>query len=140
MINIEKADDLLGISLHNILKYRQDDRKFNKLVNNWNKKIIIDIEKFYPLEVIFEGNQVKFEIENLDEEVDLKVKMSLGTLLDIAYKRLNPIYATLIGKVKIQGLKKIGIVLKFLKIFVKSIKMVAADPNLNYYEINKEAR
>jgi len=140
MINIEKADDLLGISLHNILSYRQGEPKFTKLVNNWNKKIIIEIKKFYPVEVIFEGNQVRFEIENLDEEVDLKVKMSLATLLDIAYGRLNPIYATLLGKVKMKGLRKIGTVMKFLKIFVKSIKMVAADPNQNYYEINKETR
>ena len=140
MIDIEKADDLLGISLNNILSYRQDEPKFNKLVKNWNKKIIIDIEKFYPLEVIFEGNQVKFEIENLDEDVDLKVKMSLGTLLDIAYGRTNPIVATLLRKVKMKGITKIGTVLKFLKIFVKSIKMIAADPNVNYYEINKETR
>ena len=44
------------------------------------------------------------------------------------------------GKVKMKGILKIGTVLKFMKIFVKSMKMVASDPNINYYERNKETR
>jgi putative sterol carrier protein len=66
--------------------------------------------------------------------------MSLGTLLDIAYGRLNPILATILGKVKIKGMYRIVTLLKFLRIFVKSMKMVAADPNQNYYELKKETR
>ncbi len=140
MINIEKADDLLGISLNNILSYRKKDKDYIKLVTNWNKKIIIEIEKFYAVEVIFDGNEIKFKIDNLDRKVDLKVKMSLDTLLDIAYERLNPINAVLKGKVKMKGVFKIGIVLKFLKIFVTSMKLVASQSNLKYYELNKETR
>ena len=140
MIDIEKADDLLGISVRNILSYRINEKKFFKLVNNWNKKLIIEIEKFYPLEVIFEGNQIKFKIEDLDINVDLRIKMSLGTLLDIAYGRINPIIATIIRKVKIKGMYRIFTLLNFLRIFVKSMKLVAADPNQNYYELNKETR
>ncbi len=140
MINIEKADDLLGISVHNILSYRKNEEKFIKLVNNWNKKLIIEIEKFYPLEVIFEGNQVRFKIEDLDEEVDLRIMMSLDTLLDIAFGRLNPILGTTMRKVKIKGMYRLFTLLKFLRIFVKSMKMVAANPNQNYYELNKETR
>ena len=45
MINIDKADDLLGISVHNILSYRENEEKFIKLVNNWNKKLIIEIQR-----------------------------------------------------------------------------------------------
>jgi putative sterol carrier protein len=140
MLNIEKADDLLGISLNNILSYRKMDKDFIGLVNNWNKKIIIEIEKFYPVEVVFEGNEIKFKIDKLDEKVDLKVKMSLKSLLEIAYGRLNPINAVLKGKVKIKGMFRIGIILKFLKIFVNSMRMVASQPNQNYYELNKETR
>jgi len=140
MINIDKADDLLGISVHNILSYRENEEKFIKLVNNWNKKLIIEIQRFYPLEVIFEENQVKFKIEHLDENVDLRIKMSLCTLLDIAYGRINPIIATITRKVKIKGTYRIVTLIKFLRIFVKSMKMVAADPNQNYYELNKETR
>ena len=140
MINIEKADDLLGISVHNILSHRKNEEKFIKLVNNWNKKLIIEVEKFYSLEVIFEGNQIRFKIEDLDENVDLRILMSLDTLLDIAFGRLNPILGTVIRKVKIKGIYRLITLLKFLKIFVKSMKMVAADPNQNYYELNKETR
>ena len=140
MIEIQKADDLLGISLNNILSYRKNNDDFIKLVNGWNKKIVIEVEKFYPIEVIFEGNQIRFKIDNLDKKVDLKIKMSLNTLLDISYGRINPINAVLKGKVKMKGMYRIGTVLKFLKIFVKSMKMVASQPNLNYYELNKETR
>ena len=140
MIIIEKADDLLGISLNNILSYRKMDKDYIELVNNWNKKIIIEIEKFYSVEVIFEGNEIKFKIDNLDKKVDLKVKMSLKTLLEIAHGRINPINAVLKGKVKMKGMFRVGTVLKFLKIFVNSMKMVASQPNQNYYELNKETR
>ncbi|MHA1192564.1 MAG: SCP2 sterol-binding domain-containing protein [Promethearchaeota archaeon] len=140
MIEIQKADDLLGISLNNVLSYRKSDDDFIKLVNGWNKKIVIEVEKFYPIEVIFEGNEIKFKIDNLDKKVDLKIKMSLNTLLDISYGRINPISAVLKGKVKMKGMFRLGTVLKFLKIFVKSMKMVASQPNLNYYELNKETR
>ena len=140
MIEIEKADDLLGISLNNILSFRKNEEDFIKLVTNWNKKIIIEIEKFYPVEVIFEGNEIKFKIENIDNKVDLKVRMSLDTLLDIAYGRINPINAVLKSKVKMKGMIKFGTVIKFLKIFVNSMKMVASQPNQNYYELNKETR
>ena len=140
MINVEKADDLLGISLNNILSYRKNDEDYIKLVTNWNKKIIIEIEKFYSVEVIFDGNEIKFKIDNFDKKVDLKVKMSLGTLLEIAYGRINPIIAVIKGKVKMKGIFRIGIVLKFLKIFVNSMKMVASQSNQNYYELNKETR
>ncbi len=140
MIEIQKADDLLGISLNNILSYRKNDADFIKLVNGWNKKIVIEVEKFYPIEVIFEGNEIKFKIDNLDKKVDLKIKMSLNTLLDISYGRINPINAVLKSKVKMKGMFRVGTVLKFLKIFVKSMKMVASQPNLNYYELNKETR
>lgn len=140
MLNIEKADDLLGISLNNILSHRIKDKEYIKLVNNWNKKIIIEVEKFYPVEVIFNGNEIKFKIDNFDKKVDLKVKMSLDTLLDIAYGRINPVIAVIKGKVKMKGILRIRIVLKFLKIFVNSMKMIAAQPNLKYYELNKETR
>jgi len=37
-------------------------------------------------------------------------------------------------------LLKIGTVLKFMKIFLKTMKMVASEPNNNYFELNKETR
>ena len=56
VISIQKGEDLLSISLNTILSYRKDEPEFQKLVVDWNKKILIDIEDFYPIEIVFTGN------------------------------------------------------------------------------------
>jgi putative sterol carrier protein len=140
MLSIQKGEDLLSISLNNILSFRKEEEEFRELVIDWNKNIMIEILDFYPVEVIFKGNQIKFKTSNFDDKIHLKVKMDLETLLDIAYLRINPITAVLKRKLKIKGLLKVGTLLKFMKIFLKSMKMVAANPNLNYYEQDKKTR
>ena len=140
MISIQKGEDLLSISLSTILSYRKDEPEFQKLVIDWNKKILIEIEDFYPLEIIFHFNEIKFKVNDIDKKVDLKVKMNIYTLLDLAYGRLSPVKAVIKRKIRIKGLLKFGILLKFIKIFLKSMQMVASDPNINYYELNKEIR
>ena len=77
---------------------------------------------------------------DFDKKINLKVKMDIYTFLDLAFGRLNPVKAFLKRKLKIKGLFKIGTVLKFMKIFLKTMKMVASDPNNNYFELNKETR
>ncbi len=140
MLSIQKGEDLLSISLNNILSFRKDEEEFINLVVDWNKNIIIEILDFYPIEVIFKSNQISFKTNNFDKKIHLKVQMDLQTLLDIAYSRISPISAVLKGKLKIKGLLKIGTLLKFMKIFLKSLKIVAANPNLYYYEQNKKTR
>ena len=140
MISVQKGEDLLSISLSTILSYRKDKPEFQKLVVDWNKKILIDIEDFYPIEVVFDRDEIKFKVRDIDKKVDLKVKMNIYTLLDLSYGRLGPIKAVLKRKLRIKGLFKVRILLKFIKIFLKSMQMVAADPNNNYYEVNKETR
>jgi len=140
MISVQKGEDLLSISLNTILSYRKDEPKFQKLVINWNKKILIDIEDFYPIEILFIGNQIKFKISEIDKKIDLKVRMSIYTLLDLAYGRLGPVKAVVQRKIRIKGLIKFGTLLKFIKIFLKSMQVVASDPNNNYYELNKDTR
>ena len=140
MISIQKGEDLLSISLNNILSYRKDEEEFINLVVNWNKNIIIEILESYPVEVIFRGDEISFKTNNFDKKIHLKVKMDLKTLLDIAYLRINPILAVLKGKLKIKGILKIRTLLQFMKIFLKSMKLVAANPNLNYYEQDKKTR
>ena len=140
MISIQKGEDLLSISLGTILNYRKDEPEFQKLVIDWNKKILIEIEDFYPLEIIFHLNEIKFKVNDIDKKVDLKVKMNIYTLLDLAYRRLSPVKAVILRKIRIKGLLKIRILLKFMNIFLKSMQMVASDPNNNYYELNKKIR
>jgi len=140
MISIQKGEDLITITLQNILSYRKNDEDFINLVLNWNKTVLIEVDGFYPVEVIFDGNEIKFKTKNFDKKINLKVKMDIYTFLDLAFGRLNPIKAFLKHKLKIKGLLKIGTVLKFMKIFLKTMKMVASEPNNNYFELNKETR
>ena len=140
MISIQKGDDLLSITLSTILNYRNGEPEFQKLVFDWNKKILIEIVDFYSVEVIFNRNEIKFKVSDIDKKVDLKVKMNIYTFLDLAYGRIGPIKAVIQRKIRIKGLFKFGILLKFIKIFLKSMQMVASDPNNNYYELNKETR
>lgn len=140
MISIQKGEDLLSISLSTILSYRKNDPEYQKLIIDWNKKILIEIEDFYPIEIIFDRNEIKFKVSDIDKRLDLKVKMNIYTLLDLAYGRLGPFKAVFQRKLKIKGLRKVGILLKFIRIFLKSMQMVASDPNDNYYELDKDTR
>ncbi|MHA1272123.1 MAG: hypothetical protein ACTSQS_01675 [Promethearchaeota archaeon] len=107
MISIEQPDDLMSISLYRVLSYRQD-KEFYQLVKNWNKRIVIHIKPFYPVTVIFESENIKFERGD-SKKANLKVIMELDAMLDLT-------------------------VLRFKKIFMTSMKLIADDPNLHYYE------
>ena len=140
MLNIEIPDDLISLSLYNIFNYRKNDRKFIKHAKNWNKKIIIHVEPFYPVSVIFEGENIKF-MRGEVEDFDLKMKIHLNTMLDIAYGRLTPTAAIEEKRMDMIGLEKDPKIMpKFFNIFVTSMNMVASDPQLHYYKIIEGAR
>ncbi|MFW9784367.1 MAG: hypothetical protein ACFFFB_18960 [Candidatus Heimdallarchaeota archaeon] len=140
MLNIEQPDDLISLSLHNIFNYRKNDKKFIRSVKNWNKKIVLHIEPFYPITVIFNGMDIKF-IRNEIEGFDLKLKIHINTMLDIAYNRLTPTTAIEEKKMELIGIEKDPKLMpKFFNIFVTSMTMVAQEPNLKFYELKKETR
>ncbi|MFX0048908.1 MAG: SCP2 sterol-binding domain-containing protein [Candidatus Hermodarchaeota archaeon] len=140
MLNIEFPDDLISLSLYNVFSFRLNDRKFIKHVKDWNKKIVLHIEPFYPVTVIFEGNNIRFERREYSEP-DMKVKIHVNTMLDIANDRLNPFFAIEEGKMEIDGLGEDSEkVMRFYNIFVVSMQMVSQEPNVNYYELNKNTR
>lgn len=140
MISIQKPEDLISISLHNIFSYRKNEEEFIELVSNWNKKIVIHIEPFYPLTVIFDGNMIKFEIGESDK-ADMKVKLNLQTMLDFAYGRENPIFGVENGLMEMEGLgNDSDLMVRFYNVFMVSMQMVAAEPNTNYFELNKKTR
>jgi len=140
MLNIQQPDDLISLSLHNIFTYRKDDKKFIRSVKNWNKKIVLHIEPFYPVTVIFNGLDINFERKEVDD-FDLKLIININVMLDIAYGRLSPTEAIDQKKMELIGLEKDPKLMpKFFNIFVTSMTMVADEPNLNYFELNKETR
>jgi len=140
MISIQKPEDLLSIALYNIFSYRKEEKKFYKLVHNWNKKIVLDVEPFYPITVIFEGDEIKFDL-NIPDNPDMKVKLNMDMMLDMAYGRVNPLFAVEEGKMEIEGLgEDSGKLVKFYNIFMVSMQKVAQEPNQNYYELNRKTR
>ena len=138
MLSIQEPRDLITISLHKVLSFRKDEKYYN-LVNNWNKKIVINVKEFYPVTVIFEGDTIRFEMGDVGK-ADLKVTMGVNDMLDIAFGRLGAIKATLTRKIKIKGILKVGVILKFMKIFLKSMKMAAQDPVTDYIEYESNTR
>ncbi|MFX1303140.1 MAG: SCP2 sterol-binding domain-containing protein [Promethearchaeota archaeon] len=140
MLSIDMPDDLISLSLYNIFKYRKNDKNFIKHIKDWNKKVVLHITPFYPITVIFKENNISFERIYL-EDADLKVKIDIHTMLDIAYGRLDPFNVLNEGKMEIEGLgEDSSMIVKFYNVFVDSMIMVAEDPNLKYYELNKETR
>ncbi len=140
MLNIDMPDDLISLSLYNIFNYRKNDKKFIKHVKDWNKKVVLHITPFYPVTVIFKGNNISFE-RNYRKGADLKVKIDIKTMLDIAYGRLDPFNVLNEGKMEIEGLgEDSSMIVKFYNVFVDSMTIVAADPNLKYYKLKKEIR
>ncbi len=140
MLNITQPDDLISLSLYNIFNYRIDDKKFIRGVKNWNKKIVLHIEPFYPVTVIFNGLDINFERKEV-ENFDLKLNININVMLDIAYGRLSPAEAIEEKKMELIGLEKDPKLMpKFFNIFVTSMSMLAAEPNLKLYEFNKETR
>jgi putative sterol carrier protein len=139
MIEIQQPKDLLSVSVKNILSYR-DENELQKLIYDYNKKIIIEIENFYPSMVVFRENTISFDFGDDLGKADLRIRMSLDTLLDLAYGRLSLPIAILTRKLKIKGIYKLNTVLRFKKIFLDTLKMVAKNPNQNYYELNQKIR
>ena len=140
MLKITQPDDLISLSLYNIFNYRIDDKKFIRSVKNWNKKIVLHIEPFYPVTVIFNGLDINFERKEV-ENFDLKLNININVMLDIAYGRLSPADAIEEKKMELIGLEKDPKLMpKFFNIFVTSMSMIAAEPNLELYEFNKETR
>ena len=140
MINIQFPDDLISLSLYNIFSYRKNDRKFIKSVKDWNKKIVMHVEPFYPVTVIFEGTDIRFEIGEL-EGADMKVKLHINIMLDLAYGREDPFSAMGEGKIVMEGLgSDSSLIVKFYNVFMDSMMIVAADPQLHHYEVIEGAR
>ncbi len=83
ILNIEYPDDLISLSLKTVFISRKDDRKFIKHAKDWNKKIVLHIEPFYPVTVVFDGSDIKFERKEYPNP-DMKVKIHINTMLDIA--------------------------------------------------------
>jgi len=142
MLDIPQPEDILGLAIKNMLDYRKYDEKFSNYVMKWSKKkpkkIVVNVLPMYAVTIIFNGNKVI--IERGETKKALKVTLHIHSMLEMSNGRLGVIKATLTRKLKIKGIHRIGTILKFMKIFLKTMKMVAAESNVNYYEVHKHTR
>ncbi|MFX1304887.1 MAG: SCP2 sterol-binding domain-containing protein [Promethearchaeota archaeon] len=140
MISIQEPEDIISIAIHNILSPRINDKEFYDHVHNWNKKVVIEIKPFYPLTIILEGDEIRFEVGET-KDADIKLKLGLQSMLDVAYGREDPILAVQKGIMELQGLGDDSEnLVRFYDIFLNSMQKVANQPNINYHEISKKIR
>jgi putative sterol carrier protein len=131
MLSINQPQDILGMGIRNILSYRLDDPAYQKLVMGWNKTIIIEFRHIYGVTVIFHDNTITIEYDE-QKNFDLKIILDINTMVEIAQGKEGPITAFLKGKIQIKKLWNIGILLKFIKIFIPNIKK--AGESANHYQ------
>ena len=140
MISIQEPGDIISVAIHNILSSRIDEKEFYNFVHDWNKKVVIEIKPFYPLTVIFEGDKIQFKVgDSID--ADIKLRLELQSMLDIAYGREDPLLAAQKGILELEGLGDDSEnLVKFYNIFLATMQKVASNPNINYFEVNKKAK
>lgn len=142
MLEISQPEDILGLAIKNMLDSRKNDEKFSNYVAKWAKKkerkIVVNVLPMYAVTIVFNGNNIT--IKRGESKKALKITLHVHSMLEMAFGRLGVIKATLTRKIKIKGIYRIGTILKFMKIFLKTMKMVADEPNLNYYELHKHTR
>ncbi len=138
MLEFEQPRDVLSAAVFNILNTRKDEKYIN-LLSKWNKKIVFDIKDVYPITVIFGKGKISYEV-GTSKKANLKIKMSINTMFDLAFGRKGLIGAVLTRKMRIKGFYKMGTLLKFYRIFYRPMKTLVKDPNNKYYELDNTTR
>lgn len=131
MVNFNNPEDILGIGIKTILSYRKDDDDFKILIENWEKKVIVEFEGIYAVTVSFSDGTISINYGS-EEEFDLMIKLkSIKVMTDLASGKYGPIVGFLKGKVKVKKIWNLRTLLKFLKIFIPALK-IAGDQALRY--------
>jgi len=122
MISINQPQDILGLGIKNILSFRLDDEEYQKLVTSVNKIIVIDFRHIYAVTVVFEGEAITIEYDER-ENYDLKIVLDVNTMVAIARGDIGSITGFLKGKLQVKKIWNIGLLLKFIKIFIPNLKL-----------------
>ncbi len=138
MLEFKQPTDVISASIHNVLNSRKDE-KYVKLLSNWNKKVVFNIKDLYPVTVMFNKGDISYEV-GASKKANLKVIMTVTTMLDLAFGRKGLIGAVLTRKMRIKGMYKMGTLMKFYRIFYRPMHTLIEDPSTKYYELNKTTR
>ena len=122
MISINQPQDILGLGIKNILSFRLDDLSYQNLVMSVNKVIVIEFRNIYAVTVFFKGEKITIEYDE-HENYDLRISLDINTMVAIARGDIGPITGFLKGNLKVKKIWNIGLLLKFIKIFIPNLKL-----------------
>lgn len=126
MIVFNQPEDIIGIGIKNILGYRKDDARFQKLVQSWKRIIAIEFKNLYCVTANFQGDKIDI-MYGESPKYHLKIIMdSLQTMGDLAKGKIGPYKAFLLGKIKVKKIWHVFDLLKFIKVFIPGLR-IAGD-------------
>ena len=121
MVSIEATGDILSLGIANILQYRKDESEFTKLLENWNKVIVVEFRDIYGVTVTFNAGNIKIDYDY--DQYDLKIQLDIQTMVDLAKGDEGVIRGFLKGRIKVKKVWKVGVLLKFIKLFIPNLKL-----------------
>ena len=122
MLKINEPQDILGLGIRNLLGYRESRGELEPLVAKWNKTVVIELIGIYAVSVHFHGGDIRIE-PGVAAKFDVKISMSLDTIIAIADGETGPVRAFLKGRLKVERLWHVGTLLRLLKIIVPALKI-----------------
>jgi hypothetical protein len=78
MVTFNQPNSILGYSVRNVLLYRANEPKFQALLNNWKKTIVVDVKHLYAISIIFDEENITIEYD-IAKNYDLYLTLSLET-------------------------------------------------------------
>ena len=122
MLKINEPQDILGLGFRNLLEYRASRGELEPLVAKWEKTVVIELINIYAISIHFHGKDIRIE-PGIAAGFDLKVSMSLDTIIALANCEIGFVHAFMIGHVKVKKIWHVGTLLKFVKIIVPALKI-----------------
>ncbi len=117
-IQIIAPDDILSIGIKNIFNYAENDIKIQKRISKLKNSVIFNVINISAVTLIFKGDILQIEIGE-NEQYDLKVAMTLPTMIDITKGGLfTMVKSFLLGKVKVKPIWKLVTPLTVKFIFI----------------------
>ncbi|MBN2157677.1 MAG: hypothetical protein JW776_16640 [Candidatus Lokiarchaeota archaeon] len=117
---INNPEDILGIGIKNLLNYRYEEPKFHNAVEKFNQVVVFDFEDLYPISVHFQKPIIEILPFN-GKSHNLKLKISLNTLISIMRGDYSIVGAFVRGKIKSRQWWKFLSIIQLLRILIPAM-------------------
>ncbi len=125
---INDPQDILGLTIKNLMTPLLLDDKFAKKVKKIKKRtIIVEIEDIYAISLVFNNGDVSIEYGE-KPKYHLWIKITLDAFVGIAEGKVGMIGAFLKRKIKAKKLYRVFTILRFYKVFFPAIKAARENP------------